>query len=345
MGELTSHDTGNAGVVRYAAVHAAASRSDALLCTLGSLLMRRSRQVLAKGVSAATLRLELARAGRKLGHPTEEERRATQALRAGVSSLPPLPAGRSGPERQWLRNRADLRHSIANEDPRAFLRWPVIANAMVVPSTAEYVLDIELPAVRQAGLLPLLNEDRNGFPSIIDGTATSGNLVHHAYHLLRFAQATGRAVDTFTDVVELGAGYGSMARLVYRLTAGRTRLWLCDLPEFSALQRYYLGGLGIPAKTFEAPADLENPASARRLLIATWSLSEIDVVDRDRLLEGLGMFDGYLLAYQDSFRGSDNVAYFDDLVTRTAQDVDWLLHEPIRHIPGNRYLFGCRRGS
>lgn len=307
--------------------------------------MRRTRQLLANGLSAATLRWESARVGRKLGPETDEERRAAQVLRAEVGCLAPLPSGRSDADRQWVRNRADLRHSIATEDPRAFLRWPVIANAMVVPSTADYVLEVELPAVREAGLLPLLNEDRYGFPSIISGTATSGNLVHHAYHLLRFAQVTGRAVDRFTDVVELGAGYGSMARLIHRLTVARTNLWLCDLPEFSALQRYYLGRLGIPAKTLQAAADLERSADARRLLIATWSLSEIDIVDRDRLLEELGDFDGYLLAYQDSFRGTDNVAYFDDLVSRTAHEVDWLLHEPIRHIPGNRYLFGCRRGS
>lgn len=280
----------------------------------------------------------------RLGPEAEHDRDAAEALRAEVRALPPLPAGRSGPEQQWIENRAELRRWILTEDPRSFLRWPVIVNSMVVRSGEPYILSVELPAVREAGLLPLLSEDRFGNPRLITGTSSSGNLVHHAYHLLRYEHACGRKISEFADVVEVGAGYGSMARLLHRLTVGKIRTTLVDLPEFSALQRYFLDQIGITATTAQDARQVP-PASGTgpRLLIATWSLSEMDIADRNRLLSDLGPFDGYLLAYQDAFHGADNLEYFRSLMTRLEPDIEWKLHQEIKHIPRNRYLFGLRR--
>jgi hypothetical protein len=68
---------------------------------------------------------------------------------------------------------------------------------------------------------------------------SSGTLIHHAYHLHRFETVTGRFLLELQEIIEFGGGYGSMARLLARL-GYRGRYHIHDLPEFAALQRFYL---------------------------------------------------------------------------------------------------------
>jgi hypothetical protein len=157
---------------------------------------------------------------------------------------------------------------------------------------------------------------------------------------LRFERACGLSTSNFREVIEVGAGYGSMARLLTRFTSQELTLTLIDLPEFSALQRYYLDGVGVRARTLSA--DEAKPACARpSLLLATWSLSEIPVSQALTLLSRLGSFDAYLFAYQDQFGELDNEALFRQ-VKETRPEVDWAT-EPIPHLPISRYLFGINR--
>jgi hypothetical protein len=206
---------------------------------------------------------------------------------------------------------------------------------MVVGASAPYIADVELPAIANAGWLRWLNEDIAGSPNLIPDTSTSGNLVHHAYHLLRFWQACGVAASDFTQVTEIGAGYGSMARLLSRLAPSQPAITLVDLPEFSALQRYYLSLVGVDAATVSADA---VKAANGGLLIATWSLSEMPRSDAEALLQRLGVFDAYLIAYQHQFGELDNAGFFRRLINDNP-DVDWV-EQDIPHLQSSRYLFG-----
>jgi len=250
--------------------------------------------------------------------------------------MPPLPPGRSESETEWNRNRRMLREAIRDEDPRSFLDWQVLKNTMVRQDSQ--VMGVELPTLRAAGWLPLLAEDRAGSPRVMPETSTSANLVQHAYHVLRFQHATGMRPVDFTSVVEVGAGYGSMCRLLYRLSLGRVECTLLDLPEFSALQRYYLGLVGVPAVIVSDVADVKPPSDGRRLLVATWSLSEMPASTRSEILTGIGPVDAYLFGFQERFGEVENDAQFELLMT-SLPDVSWTL-ERIEHIPGSRYLFG-----
>lgn len=271
--------------------------------------------------------------------PTEAELVAAARLREEVAEMPPLPLGKSQSEAEWNRNRHLLRDDIREKDARNFLDWQVLKNTMVREDPQ--VMDVELPTLRSAGWLPLLPEDQVGSPRILPGTSSSANLVHHAYHVLRFQQVTGLRPIDFSSTVEVGAGHGSMCRLLYRLSLGRVHSTLLDLPEFSALQRYYLGLVGVPAEIVSDPAHVRPISDGRRLLVATWSLSEMPLSTRTEILTAVGPVDAYLFGFQEQFGETQNDAQFERLVT-SLPDVDWSL-EGIDHIPGSRYLFGVRR--
>ena len=82
---------------------------------------------------------------------------------------------------------------------------------------------------------------------------SSNNLLHHAYNLLQLDLHT--PLHKLPTILEFGGGYGSTARLAFRLGFQGTYL-IFDLPEFSALQRFYLSTLNFPV----APAAKNNPA-------------------------------------------------------------------------------------
>lgn len=268
---------------------------------------------------------------------------AKTRLRDTVRALPSLPKGRTRSEEKWLDNRRVLRTDILGRDPRYFLRWPVVQRGMVVRSHAKFVRTRELPVVRSHGWMDHLNEQSVGCPQLIRGTLTSGNAVHHAYHLVRFENLTGQDVKSFDEVIEIGAGYGSMCRIIHRLSSGRTKVTLFDLPEFSALQEYFLGLCGVPATLITEASHVKNVGVPRkRLLLATWSLSEIPRGNRLEILESLGEFDAYLIAFQEHFAEIDNLEYF-NIFSRERPHITWFT-ERIDHLPRtqSRYLFGVK---
>src|SRR5205085_1427466 len=80
-------------------------------------------------------------------------------------------------------------------------------------------------------------------PLLIRGS-TSGIQVHHTYHIAQFEEATGAAIGDMRLIFEFGGGYGSMCRQAH-LLGFRGKYVIFDLPEFSALQRYFLRSIGL----------------------------------------------------------------------------------------------------
>jgi hypothetical protein len=205
----------------------------------------------------------------------------------------------------------------------------------------------EFDELAAAGWRARLAEDAIGDPPPLTyALDSSGNLVHHVYHLWRFERATGRTLADYDQIVELGGGYGSMCRLALRAGfAGR--YVIADLPSFQALQRFYLSQLPAAEPQLgeairlvgadELPAALEP--GRRTLMIATWSLSEMPIDTRQRLLAAvLPLAPDHLLAYQPQFSGVDNVAWFDEL---RAERIPAAHVEPIAQLDGHQYLFAA----
>jgi hypothetical protein len=184
---------------------------------------------------------------------------------------------------------------------------------------------------------------------------SSGNLIHHAYHLAQFEEKAEVLIHEIDYVFEFGGGYGSMCRLFFNL-GFRGRYIIFDLPPFSALQAYFLKTLGLTVKSaLEAKntntgiiclSDIQDLISLLRdrtqprkdMFVATWSISECPIITRESILPLVSDFQTFMIAYQDTFGEVDNREFFYNWM-QTIADVRWNAWQ-IEHLPGNNYLVG-----
>jgi hypothetical protein len=303
-----------------------------------------------------------ARHDRPLPAATPRDEALVAELRRRIETLDVPPAANEQPsEGVWRRFIAKFHDAVALEDPRAFLRWPTIAKAMFV-SNHPY-LSLELASLRlrrdwRRRWRPALRESPAGHPVPFWALPwSSGNLIHHAYHLAQFEARTGRAAERFPAVFEFGGGYGSMCRLFYQLGfSGRYVIY--DLPQFSALQGYYLGSLDLPlvdadrlSGTDRGIVRVSDPAALRRaldwadagraLFVATWSLSETPATVRDPIMPCVAACAGVLIAYWVTFGEMDNHEYFSRWAAEHPEFA-WTRRPILTLPPDHFYLFGVR---
>lgn len=263
-------------------------------------------------------------------------------------------------EKVWKENSNRLRQKILSDNPRNFLRWDVITETMCFPN--EPFVEIEFNCLRrsegwQERWKKAIKETSVGQPVPFHLYPNSScNLIHQAYHLYQLEERTGINVNKFNFVFEFGGGYGNMCRLLHNLDfAGKYVIF--DLPQFSALQRYYLQSVGLPVlsgKSFGSARsgvicissidDLKTVIESSTgnqscLFLATWSMSEAPIGVRDSILELIKDFDSYLIAYQNYFHEIDNNKYFKAVRSKLNGDTTWQ-DIKIEHLPGNSYLFG-----
>ncbi len=291
---------------------------------------------------------------------TKSEAQLIGELRRSISQLSNLSPDNDGAHAGsiWTRNRLALRDRILRDDPRRFLNWEVIRNTMFV-GNASYISEEYASlrrsekweshwrgAIRESGVgLPLK------FPACPD---SNGNIIHHAYHLSRFEQRTGQSIERFETIVEFGGGYGSACLLARRL-GFKGRYFIFDLPEFSALQRFYLkmNGLGVADAIHDGTvkdsifclSNLDELTSGLKtheidLFIANWSLSETPLQLRTQFSPLVSHARNFLISYQDTFGEVDNRQFFADWATGQV-GVSWT-KIPIKHLPSNNYLIGTR---
>lgn len=249
-----------------------------------------------------------------------------ETLKHRLLSLPtPSPNG------FWKNIRETLRGHMASDEPvEEFLNWPEVASTMFV-GNAPYTRD-ELEALVASPewirYQPALAEDKLGKPPTFD-VWTSGNLIHQCYHLMQWESETGLHVEDLTHIVEIGAGYGALCKIIRRL--GFTGEYLIyDLPEFALLQEWYLGTLGLSATwASELPERIITPD----LLIALWSLSEMKAEVQSQYSQAISPAH-YLVSTLDAlWEGEDNKALFKGLS-------HFLTRRDITHLPGSYYLIG-----
>lgn len=282
---------------------------------------------------------------------------ALRRLRAEASAIPELPTeGAASSSAQWAVNTNELRRRILSEDPRDFLRWDVIRRTMFVGS--ERYICTELDELRndrawQLRWKPALREDRIGSPPGYSGyRLTSANMIHHAYHVMRFERATGAGIADLDCVFEFGGGYGGMCRLFHRL-GFRGRYIILDLPIFSALQRFYLACVGptssrqgtdVTDMDVHCVSDAEAVApllqGSSRLFFATWSFSEVPKHVRGLSHDAISRCTHFMLAYQDRFEDLVNASMPVDLAAVAPPSTRWQ-GQAMRHLPGSNYMIGC----
>ncbi len=275
--------------------------------------------------------------------------RHLEALRQAVAAIDLPVETPAGADPTWHANRRRLQQLVLQDNPARFLSWPVVMNSMFMNNAG--VAGPELAALQARAdyamrWLPALREDALGAPARTPlHVESSNNLIHHAYNLLQLELHAGIPVERLASILEFGGGYGSSARLAFRL-GFRGQYVIFDLPEFSALQRFYLGSLGFPVeesgitngciRCLTALDDLRNTLPVPDLFLATWSLSETPVAFRDHILPFVMHARHVLVAYQERFGEADNVAHFADVARQLAPCM--CKDYAIPHLPGNRYL-------
>ena len=220
----------------------------------------------------------------------------------------------------WEDANRKLEDVLLPRPARSFLRDPLIAKMMFVDAGGSWMAKQLLLLGRnhdERTLRKLLEEDAVGGPRLISPRlSTSHNNIHHAYHLERYADACDRRVQSFARIVEWGAGYGNLAKLIRR-SADPPPTYVCiDTPLFTALQWLYLASvLGEEAvRVADDPSDeivpgrinlvpitaLEGMDLNADLFISTWALSESSKVAQDLVVDR-GWFgcQAMLLAYQE----------------------------------------------
>lgn len=265
-------------------------------------------------------------------------------------------------EGTWLNNMNRLRDLVLSDDPREFLRWDVILGTMFVTNAA-YIS-------RELSYLKNHSEWKSRWREAIKEATvgrpipywryplSSGNLIHHAYHLAQFEEKNATRVNDVDFVFEFGGGYGNTCRLIHKL-GFQGKYVIFDLLPFSALQQFYLKSTAILVHSVESfknaqkgvvcISDLEqlmdimgmHNEEMNSMFIATWSISEVPTSLRESILSLTSKIKAFLIAYQDQFEEVNNIEFFRNWMdTRT--DIEWCNWQ-LRHSPNNYYLVGKKR--
>lgn len=293
----------------------------------------------------------------------ENEEKLIEELKKTLISIPALNENTKKTD-GWADNIARLNDLVKTEDPRAFLQWDVIKKTMEV-GNADFI-ETELKFLRGldnwARWEKAICEVSIGSPTRSNiYPKSSGNLIHHAYHVARFEYFTSKNVTNMDCIFEFGGGYGSMYRLVHNL-GFRGKYIIFDLPIFSAIQKYFIKSIGLEVHTLNSfkksktgvicvtdiqvlqELILEYMPTNKGMFLATWSLSECPLELREKVLSVVLKFDNFLLGYQGRFEGLDNVKFFHEW-KNGLKTINWH-HEKIDHLPNktfkdNYYLMGA----
>jgi hypothetical protein len=260
---------------------------------------------------------------------------------------------------EWAGLAADISLAIKEGGADGFLRLPPVAKTVhprIRSRSRDYLRYLLASRRFSAELQRALTESPVGRPLVNPYYPLSSPLlVQHGYHLVRLLEVTELELSTLRLVVDFGAGYGSLFRLLRNL-GYRERYLIWDLPVMCALQRFYLRNVFPTGPGGQPPGNLEwlisgDSAAAAAvsrhcaqhqpsLFIATWSLSETPLAVRERIAPTLAGFTHILCAYQRSFGEHDNVQYFQSL-EKSLPGFDWQ-HTECPIYRGNFYLIGKR---
>jgi hypothetical protein len=184
----------------------------------------------------------------------------TPDLSTRIADFPELPED----DYHWTVQRRALREHLARDPIEQFLTWPPVTFTMFVG---------EHPRVRKDEWEALIQSNHGRWEAAIPaelGNQPNTHLIHQAYHLWNWERETGLKVESLSRIVEIGGGYGALARICRRLGfAGEYVIY--DIPETAVLQDFYRRQFGFEI-TQRLEVDLPDSGD---LVIGLWSLSEM----------------------------------------------------------------------
>ncbi len=232
----------------------------------------------------------------------------------------------------WEYWRMVLYDWILANDPMRFWQCPAVYHCMLVnhwPDAIVREMSQLESRFRGVVLMPHFGPD-----DYYADQQSSMNLIHQAYHIQQWEQATGQRINQLHTIVEFGGGYGAMALLCHRL-GFEGKYMIYDLPEFALLQAYYLSQFGLLDKVEWNP--VQKPKDVD-LFMALYSLSEIPIADR---IKAFIEANSYLYLYSGKWQDYDNVYHFQTVIPESQPEKQWQ-HWEINLLPdkNNWYSIG-----
>lgn len=264
---------------------------------------------------------------------------------------------------QWQENTKTIETFFIQKFSFSFLRNQILKRTMFahLPKEAtniqKYLLK-EQYSIKN--ILRYIRENSVGAPILNDFEfATSGNSIHHFYHIAKFEKEVGVQFTDCTSVVELGGGYGNFAKITKRIAPDITYT-IIDIPIFSFIQLVYLrtifgkdkvrlydANIGIvsgcinlvPFHEADVVSLAEKFPQQPDVFVSTWALSESNDATQ-KLMQELDYFKAkyLLIAYQkenDTFRYAEAIR--DKIPSYTAS-----YNEETAYLTDNYYLFAKR---
>lgn len=246
---------------------------------------------------------------------------------------------------EWQANTEKLRKLILDKDDfMDFINWPVVQGTMFHNCSPKELKKLKRSRFWKIYQNVLIEDTVGNPPPYPQFPQSSGSRIHTLYNINELIKAFGPNISLFKTIFEFGGGYGSMYRLIQKLGFSGSYL-LYDIPEFSALQEFYLTSLNIyfPNKIFlvsETKKMLSTASTVEPfdLFIAMWSLSESPIELREIVWKAVGDPKFILIAYQSTFGNVDNKKYFTQ-IKKKRPHYKWVEYE-IPHLRGSFYLMG-----
>jgi hypothetical protein len=215
----------------------------------------------------------------------------------------------------------------------SFLRQPTISAALH-PNQQElariYLDELSESEFCRTRILPRLHDMPIGDPYLCTFFPLASPLsIQHAYYFFLMKKYLGVFIpeSEISHILEIGGGYGNFCRLTFDFGYSG-RYVIADLPLMQSIQQHYLKHV-LPERIVNqqliyssiGSSDTlsENKAS---LLIATFSLNETPLETRKLLEPHFSEFNYIFVAYNKSFDGLENCAYFKRLGNSLSSDFD-----------------------
>ncbi len=249
----------------------------------------------------------------------------------------------------WIYNKRILADLILYGDISNFLNWKLIGRTMSIDDPSGNVFEY-LQALPDWDIWKeAIIESSVGHPKPYKNySASSGNMVLQAYRLAMFISKTGCDFKNLDTIIDFGGGYGCTCRLAYRL--GFTGKYiLYDLPEFLALQEYYLIATGIHPQNdivflsdiYDFQKQIKDIKNDKSLFMACFSISESPPLLRDIVLPEIAKSIDYIsIWYKDKWNEYNNVEYF----SKWMKDNSNYIWECESYLPELFYLVGKKKG-
>lgn len=293
--------------------------------------------------------------------PTENEQERIDDFRNEIRALPSITESEkmTETEKKWIDRQKKLRENVLIKDPRNFFSWEEIKYSMLgqyVPHELDFLKkSTDWNTWKSALSEPEFCERNISWDMPFTSRAT---VMGNAYKLAQLVVTHKINLAEINTIFEFGGGYGSISRLCYRLGFKGTYV-IFDLPEFSALQKYFLSSSDLPLNITHTPSEKsENTVvllsqikqleeqlkkTPPDIFIATWSLSESPLSLRKIITGLIKNIKYYLIAYQEQFpiiNGIDNVTYFKEF-QKNNSNIEWKTI-PFKLHPKDYFLIGKR---